>query len=563
MSGKYASKSNSESPAHPFLMTQLQPSLRLASEPSAIESLISEMERTFEVKPAGSVRLERRYFDSYDWLAYAATTAVYTESRSGRTLLILESVETRDDRLRIPWNDAVALPSDLPAGPLREKLQDLLGPRALLPLVDVRVRRRSLRILGPERKTTVRLHVDTLEVSSVERGAARTGGEMTLVEVAPVRGYQKEAEAVLELAEAVLGPEQSPGSVFHHIVGAGGRRPYDTSSRFEIQLDPAERSDVAVKRVLSKLLETIEMNETGVIEQIDVEFLHDFRVAVRRTRSVLGQFRKVFPRHVVRRFADEFRTVGQATGPLRDMDVYLMRFEGYRSWLPTSVRDDLDPLHAFLEQRHGKEHRVVVRTLRSARYRRLISSWKLFLASPAGDPPPTPFAGLPILTLAARLTWKMYRRAVKQGRAILADPEGPADALHALRITCKKLRYLMELFRSLYPPDQIKGLIGVLKDLQDNLGNFQDYSVQQAHLLTFGREMVQEGMAPVETVMAMGRLEAHLEGLQETARSSFAEVFEGFAGDESRARFAALFDRSSDDQSADDGRPPEASHLLA
>ena len=42
---------------------------------------------------------------------------------------------------------------------------------------------------------------------------------------------------------------------------------------------------VAVARLLLRLLDTCESNVDGVLRDIDTEFLHDLRVAVRRTRS--------------------------------------------------------------------------------------------------------------------------------------------------------------------------------------------------------------------------------------------------------------------------------------
>ena len=43
----------------------------------------------------------------------------------------------------------------------------------------------------------------------------------------------------------------------------------------------------------------------------------------------------------------------------------------------------------------------------------------------------------------------MYKKVLKAGRAVTAD--GPAEEMHELRKDCKKLRYLIEFVRSLYP----------------------------------------------------------------------------------------------------------------
>jgi CHAD domain-containing protein len=133
----------------------------------------------------------------------------------------------------------------------------------------------------------------------------------------------------------------------------------------------------------------------------------------------------------------------------------------------------------------------------------------------------------------------VYKRVLKEGRAI--QPETPAEALHELRKTCKKLRYLMEFFMSLYPTSEIKALIKVLKNLQDNLGEFQDYEVQVSTLKQFSQQMMAEGNAPAETLMAMGILVEDLNKRQHQARDEFAARFEKFSLPDNQKHFRALF----------------------
>ena len=132
---------------------------------------------------------------------------------------------------------------------------------------------------------------------------------------------------------------------------------------------------------------------------------------------------------------------------------------------------------------------------------------------------------MPIGEVGSERIWKVYRRVIKNGLAI--HDETPATALHELRIECKKLRYLMEFFRSLYDDGKIDRLIKALKQLQDNLGDFNDYEVQQGSLTGFAEEM--QGTAPAATLMAMGRLVEHLEAGQDRERHDFGQHFAKFA----------------------------------
>ena len=82
----------------------------------------------------------------------------------------------------------------------------------------------------------------------------------------------------------------------------------------------------AVAAVLTALLDTLEANVPGTIRDIDTEFLHDLRVAVRRTRSALKLAGDVLPGGWPRRFRPEFKWLGDLTTPTRDLDVYLLGY---------------------------------------------------------------------------------------------------------------------------------------------------------------------------------------------------------------------------------------------
>jgi len=254
--------------------------------------------------------------------------------------------------------------------------------------------------------------------------------------------------------------------------------------------DPNERSETVIKHIFLNLLEAMEQNEYGIRRDIDSEFLHDFRVAVRRTRSLLDQLNGVFPAPRLARFRREFAWFGQLTGVARDMDVYLLSIDEFKSRLPQKRRDDLIPLHEFLLRHKKMEYKRLIKNLSLARYQKLKQDWKKFLTAPSPKNTTLTLANTPVIELVSKRTWRLYRKALKQGNAI--QPESPASSLHQLRKTCKKLRYMNEFFHDLFPQEKSNKLIKSLKILQDNLGEFQDLEVQQISLRKFIKEMEQE-----------------------------------------------------------------------
>jgi CHAD domain-containing protein len=296
---------------------------------------------------------------------------------------------------------------------------------------------------------------------------------------------------------------------------------------------------VAGATLLLHLAGTIAQNLPGVLDDVDSEFLHDLRVAVRRTRSAQRQLLPVFAPEPIARFRDEFRWVQQATGPTRDLDVYLWQLDDLSGGLPESRRIELEPLRRLLRRRRAAERRKLLRALRSDRFRTLMSDWQAFLEqleASSGDDPAA--AAQPIAELAGERIRALHRRMVKAGAAI--DVDTPAEALHDLRKLGKELRYLLEFFASLYPADLVTPMVAALRGLQDTLGRFYDREIQAGSLRSLGREVAALPEGP-ETLMAMGLLVERLESDQAAARSEFGERFAAFASKRQRELVRSTF----------------------
>jgi CHAD domain-containing protein len=119
----------------------------------------------------------------------------------------------------------------------------------------------------------------------------------------------------------------------------------------------------------------------------------------------------------------------------------------------------------------------------------------------------------------------------------------PDSVIHELRISCKKLRYLMEFFTPLFDEESVKKLIKTLKNLQDNLGNFNDYSVQQAFLRhILDHDLGQFKGKEIQISEAVGALTAMLFRMQKKERNQVMNNFSRFNSEETRLLFKQLFE---------------------
>jgi len=483
-------------------------------------------------------RFEVTYYDSFDWRLYAAGKSLQCQrgTPGAETRLVELSDQSVTASLAVDVADA-RFASSLPDSALRTRLEPLLEMRALLPLVTLKVVRYCLRQEDAEGKTRGRLYLESF--SRVD-GAGKRRLLQKRLRLQPLRGYQKAADGLRRKLAQRHQLEAADDQLFAQALTAAGKQAGDYSSSLAINLQPGTRADAAVRRVLSELFATMKANEAGVIADLDSEFLHDFRVAVRRTRSALGELKRVFPPATLQRFRREFAWLGSITGNVRDLDVYLLKFDTYKSAIPAGLREDLEPLRAFLRYKQHAEHtQQLVPQLRGSRYRKLKQQWQRFLDAPLAKRPTARDAAKPVGLVAHHRTWRVYKRVLKEGAAI--TPDSPHAELHELRKSCKKLRYLMEFFQSLYAPKGIRAAIKELKQLQDNLGDFQDADVQIAALKGFAMEMRRRGEYTAATGKAIDALLAVLESRLQQVRAEFESRFELFASDTNRARFKRLF----------------------
>jgi CHAD domain-containing protein len=510
---------------------------RLSGAASA-RQIERRLARRFSTAPAVEEAESKTFYDSFDWGVHRSG-GTFETTGSGSSRVSVWRDESGRVRQRLQHTGDPGFPGDLPAGAMRDDLAAVLATRRLLPLVALETRARSLAILDDEKKTTARLRVESGTCSLPE------GGEIHELEprlrLVPVRGYREEAARVADFLVRECGLLPDAASELEHALEPLGRAPGDYTSKFELALDPAMPAADAARAIHLSLLSTMLRNEEGTRRDLDSEFLHDFRVSIRRTRSALTQIRDVYPAEDVERFKREFRWLGRETGPARDLAVFLLKMDAYREGLPPEVRPDLDPLQELLERKQKLAHDRLVAVLDSQRYRRLVEGWRAFLTGPPAGSAAARNAERPIREVASERIRRVYRGTLKHGRAI--DDGSPAEALHDMRIRVKKLRYLFEFFRSLYPEQEISRLVAELKRLQDNLGDLNDYRVQRQSVEGFAAEMAEEGSAPLRTQLAMGRLLERLDSGYAAERRRFAKRFGRFASGENREIFARLFPR--------------------
>ena len=479
---------------------------------------ISELQEQYPIQQEKTYSEQYIYYDTFDWRLYNKSLILYSTAQT----LVLQSLKTHDVLERATMTAPPVFLSDVPGGRLQETVAPIIDMRALLTLFAMDVQCTCIRIMNNDAKTVVRLLCEAGTIAAA-KGALPVA---TCLWLKPIRGYAKEAR---RFAQWLInqGWTLSNDHLFQQGLAAVEKHPGAYSSKIRLQLQPRQRADEATRVILRSLLHVIKSNEEGIKNDIDTEFLHDFRVAIRRTRSALGQIKAVFPADVTARFRKDFAYLGSVTNRVRDLDVYLLHKEPYTALLPAQIRSDIAPLFAHLQRERARAFRILVRRLRSKTYADILNRWDAFLAQPPAPDASAANASRPILEVARQRIRRRCRSVVRLGTALLAETDG--QQLHALRIACKKLRYVLEFFVSLFPGKKTASLVEHLRILQDNLGRWHDLAVQQEMLRHFAMTFSGPDQQTHNTLRAIYNLIHILEEEKQTVGQALPALFTSFA----------------------------------
>jgi len=489
----------------------------VGQRPSTVSAALNELASAWTVAMGRPAVTRRTWLDTADFRLY----------RRGMALMVTAGEDDDEPTLELSGADGPTvtaglgtldrpcLPASLPPW-LRPRLEPVLGVRALLPVVEVTGTIVSGSLLDAEGKTVVRLVHE--RPATILGGRDRLPGGLWLV---PLRGYAAvgaRAARIAQRAGLVRADRVGyPAALLAAGIDPDGIRP---------AMEPGLPARVAVARMLVSFLDEMEAAWGGTVKDVDIEFLHDFRVAVRRSRSAVKLLGDVLPPALVAWGTPQLKWLGDLTTPSRDLDVLLQQLPSLTGGLSGARPEDIESLERELIDRRAAAQSALVRGLLSARFARFRARWRASLEGLAGWDG-RPRAGPTAATIAIERLALAERRVLRRGSRI--TDVSPAEALHDLRKRAKELRYLLEIFTPVLGPGDARGSVKELKALQDVLGTFQDSEAQRDAIHALATDLIARGGVSTRTILAMGEIAARLQVDQDSSRERFADMFERFA----------------------------------
>lgn len=409
------------------------------------------------------------------------------------------------------------LASDFGEGRMRAFLTEAIGLRALRETARAGLQRELHEILDASEKVVSRLEVTRLTVPE---------GPVYLT-LHPLLGYEADTAEMLEILRA-SGCAPASETLIGGIYRLLRVQPLAYTAKPLLTFAPGTEAATAVVEILQGLLEVARWNEFGIAGDVDTEFLHDFRVALRKMRSVLSLTKGVFSEAATARWKKQLGDVCRKTNTLRDLDVQILGREDLCAMLPGELRPGLDRFFEDSESARAVQVRRVAAYLKSKSYAALVETLPLEWANPIHR---GPASAVPVGSMAAARLQKRFQRIRKLQKSI--TPETPDNAIHALRIECKKMRYLLDSFGRLFPADCAHPIAKSLARVQNRLGRYNDTSVQQDHFLERAHGCLETG--DCRMALALGGLIGSLHHEHAALRKKVVEALAAFCNREHRA----------------------------
>lgn len=410
--------------------------------------------------------LENAYYDTPDFALGAAKVALRTRRTRTASLQTVKCATESVGGLssRPEWEQAFTGEFDFSAidiVPVREMLE-AIRPQ-LAPMFTTTFARRTRRA-EPRPGVVILVMIDRGSIVAGQAEENISEVELELVSGAPA---DLQAFAIALAADLPLVPfDLSKAERGYRLFANDPLRPQRAG---RVPLSTAMTPAQAFVALAQQGQHAWQANVHGALATDNPEFIHQFRVALRRLGALLRVFEPVLPESFTEAWCSDLKRSAALTGEVRDLEV-----------MRTAL---LEPM---LAAEPGERHReIMTRALAACEAARLRAEADLegfgngvpllSFARDLGALDVSGGKGRDLARFAEKQLGRAHRRAVKRFDRLVHKPT--PEGAHAFRIAVKYLRYSSEFFAPLFDEDEMLQYAKSLSGLQDEFGFINDLHV--------------------------------------------------------------------------------------
>jgi len=477
------------------------------------DQILLALSSKFNTEAVNGVESEYQFYDDFDADLWQSDY-LFCGLNKGTFQLFQKNKQISEVRMlkqpRFYW--------DFPDGLVRDRLKKQLKYRALLPVTTLSICTTNFLLRNNDQKIVVKGRL------------TRLSPDEQYFSLQVLRGYEKSCRS----AESILDSSfKEPIDDFNlrYLLLKNGAQDLQPRKSIKVSITPDMPVENSVRRMAVAMLEQAQLNVEGTVADIDTEFLHQYRVNLRKVRSLLGLLKKVIPLVMLEEVKPKLSFIAGKTNKLRDLDVFLLDHDHYRAMLPLEFSSGLNELYAVIEKQRKREKHSVAKYLLSEDY---TANMAYCLSELAKDSTfEHPISRKPVLAVVNKLLLKRYQ---KMNLIVAAfHIETPDEDIHDLRIEFKKLRYLIEFFIDVLPKKRTHQLLSHIKKTQTVLGDFNDLCVQIEFLTAYRDD------SKIEMTKALSAFIAILYLQQKQLRCMAEKTLLSFFTDDMATEFNLLY----------------------
>ena len=499
-------------------------------EPAVVKKM---REQGYKLEQADHVRNIDIYLDTFDWLLMKNKLSLRYRLTNGTAIYTLKSMGTVNEGIakrmekEIQLDKAVPVPSDIGVKQINELIDDIIYPRKLLEHIQIRTDRRLYKVVSPE-SAEIELCFDTSNFSTRGLHEPKRARKLQEMEAEIISGSEKALRSLATLISRTFHLQPSSSSKLEVAIDRLKVTIPSKKPPEELRVRLEDRLDLAVRKILTYQFQRFREQIPGVQRDIDIEFVHQARVATRRMRSLLLLFHNAVSSNVGEYFGRELKWLGKKFGAVRDLDVFLLNLSEFKKQIEYFPAKNKKVFEDWIENHRSASLKALIDVLESSRYnnfeRRIIS----FLERSLPARPHASDAIKPVSEVAPILINNIYDAVIKQGHAVLANPK--LKEFHLLRIQMKRLRYACEFMVPAYGGTFDK-FIDRTVEIQDCLGQIQD-TVFTRGFIDYLFEDWRSKLVEPTLVFILGEIYQLQAEIAREKQGGFRKMWEHFASEE-------------------------------
>lgn len=456
--------------------------LKLYCSPEAIARVGTHPLITAGVETGPAKRLENTYYDTPDLALHQERIALRLRTTPTEKLQTVKCAAKSVAGLsaRPEWETPYAGAFDFSAVDAR-KVRAFLMERqsSLVPVFTTSFERRTWRI-DISKKIAILVMVDTGQISSGGRSLPISEVELELAQGNPedLLDFATALSTHLALVPDDVSKAERGYQLFLNQVSAPQKA---SPSPVATKQSSAE----AFKLLASQGMQMWQANLLGTLTSQDHEFVHQFRVSLRRINSLMKVFKPALPGPYQEQWTKRVKALSQITGDVRDLDV--MRIGIVEPMLQSAdLQISLHAKAALAALDEAKKEAV-------EQLAQLQNGGPVLLFARDLQDLDTDDFPKSLPRFAEKQLAGLHRNAVKRLSKTLKTPT--PERAHRFRIALKHLRYSCEFFAPLFDNDEMLEYAKAIAGLQDAFGFINDFHVALSKM----QDWVAQAAIPRET----------------------------------------------------------------